>query len=577
MDASPLAPGDPGAVTIDWGLRIPLRDGVTLGATLYRPRASAAAAPTILTLTPYVADSFHAAGIYFATHGFPFLVVDCRGRGNSEGVFTPNLQEVDDGYDVVEWVAAQPFCNGKVAMAGGSYGGCNQWSAAKNGPPHLTTIVPRCAAYPGHDFPIRNNIGEQYSLQWLLYVSGNTLQANLFADQAFWSGLWRDRFVAGKPFSSLPFELGGRSTTLQQWIAHPEPDDHWDRFTPSPADYARMDLPVLSITGAYDDDQQGALAYYRQAMQHGSAPFRNRHYLIIGPWDHAGVGAPQVQVGGVTFGKASLLDMRALSIDWYRWTMADGPRPAFLHDRVAYYVAGTEAWRYASSLDAVTARIETLLLGSSGSETRLGRPGSLLPLPSAAGSASYSYDPRDVSNADLEASLPPFDPADTRMLEANDGKQLVYQSAPFDRDVEVSGFFRLDVWIAIDQPDTDLRARVYVVAPTGGSILLGVDTVRARYRTDWRAPTLIETPEPLHYRFERFPFISRMIRTGDVVRLVIDPFNSIHTQKNYNSGRPVSDESMDDARIVTVTLHHGGDLQSALHIPIAVAAEVPHR
>src|SRR5687768_1522404 len=115
---------------LHWGIRIPLRDGVLLNATLYLPKKLLAPAPCIFTLTPYVADSLHDRGAHFAANGYPCLLVDVRGRGNSEGVFRPRIQEAKDGHDVVEWIARQPYCNGKVAMRGGSYAGYSQWATA---------------------------------------------------------------------------------------------------------------------------------------------------------------------------------------------------------------------------------------------------------------------------------------------------------------------------------------------------------------------------------------------------------------------------------------------------------------
>src|SRR5580692_11276228 len=111
-----------GPVDIRWSVRIPLRDGIGLNATVYRPKEQRAPAPCIFTLTPYIGDSYHDRAMYFAGHGLPFLLVDVRGRGNSEGTFTPFAQEINDGYDVVEWLAKQPYCNGGVAVGRVLYG-----------------------------------------------------------------------------------------------------------------------------------------------------------------------------------------------------------------------------------------------------------------------------------------------------------------------------------------------------------------------------------------------------------------------------------------------------------------------
>ncbi len=97
-------------VELLWGVRIPLRDGVSLNATVYNPRPMGDALPVIFTLTPYVGDTYHDRAMYFARHAYVFALVDARGRGNSDGHFIPIHNEGKDGYDVVEWLAEQPWC-----------------------------------------------------------------------------------------------------------------------------------------------------------------------------------------------------------------------------------------------------------------------------------------------------------------------------------------------------------------------------------------------------------------------------------------------------------------------------------
>src|SRR5688572_21171973 len=129
-DSDSVAEADRPEIRLQWDTRIPMRDGIELSATLYVPCQHVEPSPVIFTLTPYIAQSLHDTAVYFARHGYPFLTVDVRGRGNSGGVFKANGNEAQDGYDIVEWVARQPYCNGKVAMCGGSYGGYVQWAAA---------------------------------------------------------------------------------------------------------------------------------------------------------------------------------------------------------------------------------------------------------------------------------------------------------------------------------------------------------------------------------------------------------------------------------------------------------------
>jgi putative CocE/NonD family hydrolase len=553
---------------LQWGVKIPMRDGVQLSATLYTPRARGGRAPCIVTLTPYTAQMWHHFGVYFAGHGYPFLIVDCRGRGNSEGEFRPLIQEAEDGYDIVEWLARQPFCNGQVAMWGGSYAGYDQWATASQRPPHLATIVPAASVYPAVDFPMRNNVAFPYTMQWLTFVAGRALQEKLFFDaQAFWSERFRESFELGVPFKDLDTALGNPSAVFQEWTSHPRQDAYWDSHHPTPDERVGISIPILTITGLYDSDQPGALTHYREHVARVAPEIRKQHYLIIGPWDHAGTRVPRPAFGGLECSPASLIDLPELHVQWYAWTMQGGPKPPFLQKNVAYYVMGAERWRYADSLDAVTARSAPLHLQSDGESTDVLHSGALVAAPIDSAPDRYVYDPRNVELGEIESTVDPASLTDQRMLHAAVGRQLVYHSAPFAEDTEITGFFRFTAWLAIDQADTDFKVSVYDIDLNGGSVLMSSDWMRARYREGLREERLVRTTEPLRYEFARFTFISRRIGKGHRLRLVIGPINSIYSQKNYNSGGVVAEESMTDAQPVTVLLYHDDRYPSALHVP----------
>jgi len=106
LASSAAQAGEPSkGVSIQWGVKIPVRDGIQLNGTLYKPKEIQGPLPVIFTFTPYIADSYHERGMYFASNGYVFLGIDVRGRGNSEGVFEPFVNEGKDGHDVVEWLA----------------------------------------------------------------------------------------------------------------------------------------------------------------------------------------------------------------------------------------------------------------------------------------------------------------------------------------------------------------------------------------------------------------------------------------------------------------------------------------
>jgi hypothetical protein len=303
-------------------------------------------------------------------------------------------------------------------------------------------------------------------------------------------------------------------------------------------------------------------------MKSASAEGRARHYLIIGPWDHAATRTPRAEIGGLKFGPASLVDLPQLHLDWYAWTMQGGPKPKFLEKAVAYYVMGAEQWRYADTLEGITRQSQPYYLDSNSNASDVLAAGALSAQSAGGKPDHYVYDPHDLSLAAAEASSDPGDLTDQRTDYARRGKFLVYHSAPFDKDTEISGFFKLSAWIGIDQPDTDFEVSVSEIRPDGRSIALTSDALRARYRENVREPKMVGTHAAQRYDFEHFTFVSRQIAKGSRLRLTIAPVNSIFSEKNYNAPNPVAEQSMKDARTVTVTLFHDRAHPSALYVPL---------
>ena len=565
--AEPL--GDGAKVQQRWGEKIPMRDGVTLNGTLYLPRAKSSPNACLLTSTPYSSDRYHDNAVRFAARGYPVMVVDVRGRLNSGGEFRPLIQEAPDGYDMVEWLAKQPYCNGKVMMMGGSYGGYTQWAAAGQAPPHLVTIVPTAAPYAGVDFPSDYNIARPYQVQWHHLVNGRGVQLAQFGDDAYWNGVYLQWYKSGRPLTEIDQIAGVSLPLMRAQFDHPAQGDYWDRYNPTAAQYATITMPVLTITGAYDGDQPGAIANYRAHLANAPADAAARHYLVIGPWDHGGTRRPAKRIGGVTFGDASLVDIEGLHLEWFDHVLNGAEKPALLRDRVAYYVAGAERWRYAPTLEAVTAEARPYFLAASVNPTDIYRAGSLQSKAGAGQPDMYRYDPKDVSLGPIEARIGDGYLTDQTLLSAQSGNILVYQTNPFEVATEVSGFFKLSVWIGIDQPDTDFIATVYELRPDGTSIMLSSATMRARYRESMRTEKLVTTQTPLRYDFNSFLFASREIAPGSRLRLTIGPINSINYEKNYNNGGVVAASSVKDARTVTVRLFHDAKHPSALYVPVA--------
>jgi putative CocE/NonD family hydrolase len=558
-----------------------MRDRVELNATLYLPKTpdgSPPKTPVIFTLTPYISDTYHARAAYFASHGYTFALVDVRGRGNSGGDFEPFANEPRDGHDVVEWLAKQPFCDGKVAMWGGSYAGFDQWATAKEFPPHLATIVPAAAAHAGLDYPSYNNIGMTYDVQWFTATSGHTAQDRLFGDQKFWRTKFLDAYKKHIPFKSLDSFVGNPSVNFQRILKHPTADAYYDSMLPMGEQFRKITLPILTITGQYDGDELGALTYYQDHLANAPPEQRAKHFLIIGPWDHAGTRTPTDEVAGVKFGPGAILDLNDLHRQWYDWTMKAGPKPPFLKTQVAYYLlapgnSGTNGeWKYADDFAALVANPKTFYFASKdGDANGVFRSGALTENRSTSGADKFVYDPLDTHRGEFVEGVEPKEKTagidQTFALNiGNDG--LVYHTEPLPNETPLIGCPSVTLWVAIDTPDVDLECDLYEIEPDGTSVALWSDIRRLRYRDSLREGKLVKPGEIVRFNFNPGLFVARRLMKGSRLRLVVTAVNSIFWQKNYCSGDVVAEETAKDARTCHVQVYHDAQHASAIQLPI---------
>jgi putative CocE/NonD family hydrolase len=557
------------AVDMQWGVKIPARDGVLLNATIYQPRAPKDPLPVIFTFTPYIGDSYTERAMYFAAHGYVYALVDVRGRGNSAGDFWPFENEGRDGFDVTEWLAKQSFCNGKVAMWGGSYAGFDQWSVAKEFPPHLATIVPAAAAHPGVDFPFSFNIFAPYDMQWLTFTSGKTGNSNTFGNSDFWEQKSRELYHSHDAFETYAKVVGNPSPIFQKWLQHPTADAYYDAMVPNAEQYQKLAIPILTITGHYDGDQPGAFTYYKRHMQYGNAEAKANHYLIIGPWDHAGTRTPKREMGGLKFAEASALDLNKLHSEWYDWTLKTGKKPEFLKKRVAYYVMGAEEWKYADSLETLANDRLTLRLASNSNAQDVFHSGMLLSTNSGSNPADHwTYDPLNTEHGDAELVDDPAPLTSQRSALNLFGEGAIYHSDEFRAPTEVSGFAKLTLWLTMDVPDTDLGVELWEVLPDGSAVQLSTASMRARYRESPRQEKLVTIGKPEKYVFENFLFFSRRVAKGSRLRLIVSSINTPGTEKNYNSGGVVTKETGRSAKIAHLQLLHDQEHASLLELPV---------
>lgn len=546
--------------------KIPMRDSIHLSAKILKP-ADRQKHPAIFTMTPYSADGFQETGSYLAQNGYVFLIADVRGRGNSAGEFFPFDHDGQDGYDLCQWIARQPWCNGQVGMMGGSYLGTIQWLIAKEFPPALKSIAPTAAAAPGIDFPMFNNIFSTYDMQWLAFVSGKTKNAELFNDQDFWNQVYLNYYINYIPFVRLDSLAGVQNDMFQKWISHYEFDDYWQSFYPTPEAYKKFDIPILTITGHYDADQPGAMYYYREYMKNTSPEAQKKHFLIIGPWSHGGTRNPKAELRGIKFDQNAIIDMKKLHLDWFDWTLKGKQQPEILQDQVYYYVMGTNQWQYGSDYFKLARDTVNLYLSSQLGASDVFQSGQLVSQPfSQQNPDTLIYDPLDTSPA-INYGKNSETPYTDQGYAFEPGK-LFYHTAPLADSMVVTGQVKATLFLAMNVPDTDFKLSLYEITQDGTSIYLTNDILRARYRQSLSQAEPVPANKVVKYVFDDFMLSSRTFQKGSRLRLVVECINSPDYQKNYNSGGNINLSGKKEAHTAIIQLYHDQNYPSKLQLPL---------
>lgn len=586
--AAQVGPG----YSIEMSRMIPMRDGVQLEAWIFKPSNLSGKAPAILTLTQYDIDGARRGDFAgFVRRGYVFMQVYVRGRGRSGGDKNDNLglQVGRDGHDVVEWIAAQPWSDGRIVMYGGSFVGMTQWRTAAQVPPHLAAIAPFVPIYPGWDVPNTNGIPQAWTNVILGYVAGRSLNTGFISNSDYWQGKMLEEYAAHRPFRDLDTALGiapddwwmlddrgQKKSMINVWLDHVGDEAFNLAAEPKATDFARMNFPVLSATGYFDDDQPGALHYYQRHLAAAAAAARDSHYLVLGPWDHSGTQKPTKEIMGLSIPDAAVIDMEKLHADWYDWVLGRGSKPALLKDRVAYFMMGADEWRYAHSLEAASSGKDlTLFLSAQqGTPEDVFHSGSLREGPSGSQPpAILVSDPHELPELEVANYAAKEDL--TSQFRDFQKRAIVFHSEPFAQDVEAAGWMRLKLAVQADAPDFDLWAQVLMLLPDGSTVRLGEDIRRARFRDGPFKAELLRADQIVDIPFE-FYWMARRIPAGARLRLTVAPLNSPIYQKNYNTGARIGYEKWEDARVATIKIFHDAEHASRLVLPLAVSVDAAH-
>jgi hypothetical protein len=559
-------------VRIDNHVPVPMRDGVTLYADIYRPAAEGKY-PVLVSRTPYSterAPNAFAPAVYFARRGYVYVFQDVRGRHESEGKWEPYRHEANDGYDTIEWAAGQPWSNGKVGMQGGSYLGHVQWWAASGAPPHLVTIFPALAAVNmykdritwGGAWKLAPNFGWG-AVRQESRIMQNTAPHTLPDGP---DGLAYDKVIWHLPLIEMPKLLGRNPQFYSDWIRHPDFDDYWQALDVS-AVFERIAGPVHTFGGWFDMMLKGTLdGYSGMSRKAKTATAREKSHMIVGPWGH---GSSR-KFGDLDFGEHAHIDTRAVELRWFDHWLKGIDNGVNREAPVKIFVMGRNEWRYENEYPLTRAQSRKLYLHSGGRANTSRGDGRLSwdPPPASSKPDQYRYDPENpvpsLGGNDCCGVPSPAGPRDQRPIETRTDI-LVYTSGVLEREMEVTGPVRVVLYASSDAVDTDFAAKLIDVYPDGRSINVAEGILRARYRDSLSEPKLLERGKAYQFTIE-MPGTSNVFLTGHRIRVNITSSHFPQFDRNPNTGEPFGTT----ARTVVANqiVHHDEARPSHVVLPV---------
>lgn len=606
---------------------VPMRDGVRLATDIYFPAPEGVRTsgrfPVILERTPYGkqvpsrSERSHLqstplgraeVAAYFARRGYVVVYQDCRGRYGSEGEFVKYLSDAEDGYDTCQWIVEQPWAAGRIGTMGLSYAAHTQMAAASLGAPGLGAMVVDSGGFSnGFQSGIRQ--GGAYELKqaaWAVMFAAERL-----GRQQGSSGLKLSAEDLDRWFKRMPWHRGdsplASAPNYEDFLFDQWERGSFDAYWKQPGIYAQgyydrlWHIPAIHISSWYDVYPRTATENFVGTQGHG-APKE----LILGPWTHG--NRWETFSGDVDFGAAARLDgnladdFLGLRLRWFdRWLKedaADRDVAPSCRSPVSLFVMGGGSgrknaegrldhgghWRAEQEWPIQRARTQRLYL-------RADRSLQLEPCLENEPPRSYLFDPADPvpTLGGSVVSRPPaifaggFDQVEASGFFGcrSPGRPLgcrpdvlVYQTAPLEEDMEVTGDISVELWVSSDCPDTDFTAKLIDVYPPsddypqGYALNLTDGILRARYRDAWDAPRLLEPGKVYAIRIVLFP-TSNVFQRGHQIRLDISSSNFPKFDVNPNTGEPEAQAT--HARKAINHVFTGGSSASHLVLPVVPA------
>jgi uncharacterized protein len=549
MKPSPTMPN----IDEELGVSILMRDGVRLAADVFHPQGSAHW-PTVLIRTPYNRKNSSNIGFrIFVRRGFALVIEDVRGRFASQGTFGSIEQEGPDASDTINWIAAQPWSDGRVAMAGSSYLGIVQWWAAIQGNPHLVAIAPMNAGDDEYLDRFYSTGGALKLGHRLLWVAQNFHRPSQIPPPFL-------SYIFDLPIRTADVPATGRPVpTWRDALLHPTYDSYWDGLSIR-ENLKRVTIPVLNMGGWFDNYGESELDAFSRLARQGT-PVET----WIGPWAHD----PGWRFPTRDFGPEAIPRARETVANWLEHLMTAGHEPAPA-PRLHLFVMGPNIWREEHEWPIARTNFTPLYLDSSGHANSGAGDGVLhWQLSQHSHPDTFTYDPKSpVPTAGgpicCDPRILPPGPLDQSVVEQR-SDVLVYSSPVLNDDLEVTGPVRAKLFIATSVNDTDFTAKLVDVQPGGRPLSITDGILRLRYRLSLDKPVFVKRNARYQIMVD-VGVTSYVFGPGHRIRLEISSSNFPRFDRNLNTTHAIADETkLTKAR---QTIYHEEGFRSVLILPI---------
>ncbi|MBI3682065.1 MAG: CocE/NonD family hydrolase [Acidobacteria bacterium] len=559
-------------IRIDNLVPVKMRDGVTLYADVYRP-VKPGKYPVLVCRTPYSTERYpsaYDAAVWFSRRGYVYVYQDVRGRHESEGKWEPFRNDAEDGYDTVEWAAAQSWSNGKVGMDGGSYLGQVQWRAAAARPPHLAGMVPRVASTSIYHDWITLNGGWRLSFNfgWGPVRQESRIMQNTGPHTMAGGppGLSFDKILWHLPLITMQ-ELAGRNAGFyHDWIRHPDYDDYWKPLNAEES-FDQIGIPVYTMGGWFDIFSQGTQhGYTGMSTQARTEAARSKSRMLIGPWGH---GSSR-KFGDLDFGEHAHVDENAAALRFFDYWLKDIDDGIDREPPVTLYVMGRNQWRRENEYPLARTQYRKMYFHSGGHAASDRGDGRLSWDPPGVNSRpdTYRYDPDNpvpsLGGNNCCGTPTPAGPVDQRPVEKR-SDVLVYTSDYLEKDIEVTGPVKVVLYAASDCVDTDFIAKLVDLFPDGRAINMAEGIIRARYRESLSKPKLLE-PGKVTELIIDLVGSSNVFLIGHRIRVDITSSHFPQFDRNPNTGEPFGMSAK--IKVAAQTVHHTRDRASHIVLPV---------